>query len=91
MRKIKERKEHQETDELTVKLGDFVLWAEDKTTKTIFKYFEHCLNQYKEIRCSPDLVRDPNGQLKMNYYLGCETVLLDLLNIRETIVEVEDE
>lgn len=80
----------EETPELTVSLDAFVLWTEDPTTKAMFQYLEHALEQNKYMLNSRSLIQDGvNGQLKLNYYLGYDDAISEVLNIRNLIVETE--
>jgi len=80
-----------EQEELSIRLEDFNLWTEDKVTQTVFKYLEMCLDEVNKCRLDPKYIKDPNGLLQLNYFLGYEDAIQELLGIRSKLVEeVED-
>lgn len=77
-----------EDEEFSISVETFQKWKEDTTTQLVFKYLEFCVEMNKERRLSPTYITDAvSGQLKLNYFLGYEHALSELLNIEATITK----
>ena len=68
--------------------ADFLQWKKEEVTKEVFSILAEIRDNIEADMLNPSMIRDVNGQLKLNELLGYRNAINDLLDFE--ILEEDD-
>jgi hypothetical protein len=74
----------------TVDEQDYILWKEDRVTKFFVNFVEQMLEDVAKQRLNRNYITNQEGLLKLNYFLGYNDALEDLMNIFESEIDKQE-
>lgn len=74
-------------EEKTISQADFASWKNDPVTKFIFDYLAEVAEFTLEKMTSRELLRDPNGLLRLNELRGYVDAIQDVIHINPVVEE----